>query len=113
AVVLVIAETLAIAKDAAELVEIDYETLPPAIDTTQSAETGAPLVWDNTPSNIFLDAEVGDAAATERAFAHAAHGLKFETRVRRVTRVPMGPGTAGARHPRPASRAFLPPPRGR
>src|SRR5215475_8664859 len=107
AVVLVIAETLAIAKDAAELVEIDYETLPPAIDTRQSAETGAPLVWDNTPSNIFLDAEVGDAAATERAFANAAHVVKLETWVRRVTGVPMEARTAVGSYDKQTGRYFL------
>src|SRR5262249_17934881 len=46
AVVLVVAETLAIAKDAAELVEIDYETLPPVIDTARAAKPDAPLLWD-------------------------------------------------------------------
>src|SRR5262249_43009615 len=58
-VVLVVAETLAIAQDAAELVEIEYETLPPVIDTAQAAKAGAPLLWDHTSSNVFLDAEVG------------------------------------------------------
>src|SRR5499433_1322059 len=107
AVVLVIAETLAIAKDAAELVEIDYDTLPPAIDTAQSAEEGAPLVWDNTSSNIFLDAEVGDAAATERAFANAAHVVKLETWVRRVTGVPMEARAAVGSYDKQTGRYFL------
>src|SRR5262249_17007479 len=89
-----------------ELVEIDYETLPPAIDTRQSAETGAPLVWDNTPSNIFLDAEVGDAAATERAFVNAAHVVKLETWVRRGHGRPHGAGTACRRRRQPDRSLF-------
>src|SRR5215831_4812865 len=53
AVVLVVAETLAIAKDAAEQVEIDYEVLPPAIVTAQAAKPGAPKVWEEARSNVF------------------------------------------------------------
>ncbi|MFL5003045.1 MAG: xanthine dehydrogenase family protein molybdopterin-binding subunit, partial [Xanthobacteraceae bacterium] len=86
-VVLVVAETLALAKDAAELVEIDYEVLAPATDTAQATEAGAPRVWDDARSNIFIDAEVGDAAATDKAFADAAHVVKLETWVQRVTGV--------------------------
>ena len=93
-VVLVVAETLAIAKDAAELVEIDYEALAPTTDTAQAAEAAAPRVWDEARSNIFIDAEVGDAAATDRAFADAAHVVKLETWVQRVTGVPMEARTA-------------------
>jgi carbon-monoxide dehydrogenase large subunit len=106
-VALVVAETLAIAKDAAELVEIDYEVLAPTTNTALAAEAKAPRVWDEASSNIFLDAEVGDAAATDKAFADAAHVVKLETWVQRVTGVPMEARTAVGNYDKPSGRYFL------
>jgi carbon-monoxide dehydrogenase large subunit len=107
AVVLVVAETLAIAKDAAELVDIDYEALPAVTDTAHAAEPGAPRIWDHLNSNLFLDAEVGDAAGTERAFADAAHIVRLETWVQRVTGVPMEARTAVGNYDKQSGRYFL------
>ena len=107
AVVLVVAETLAKAHDAAELVDIAYETLPPVIAATPAAGKDAPLLWDGTQSNVFLDAEVGDAAATERAFAGAAHVVRFETWVQRVTGVPMEARTAVGQYDKQSGRYFI------
>jgi carbon-monoxide dehydrogenase large subunit len=106
-VALVVAETLAIAKDAAELVEIDYDVLAPTTDTAQAAEAGAPRVWDEARSNIFVDSEVGDAAATDKAFADAAHVVKLETWIQRVTGVPMEARTAVGNYDKPSGRYFL------
>ena len=106
-VVLVVAETLAIAKDAAELIEIDYEVLAPTTDTAQAAEAAAPRVWDEARSNILVDAEVGDAAATDKAFADAAHVVKLETWVQRVTGVPMEARTAVGNYDKQSGRYFL------
>jgi len=72
-VVAVVAQTLAQAKDAADLVEIDYEALP--ID-------GA--VWDECPDNVCNVHEVGDAAATDAAFALAARVVSRRYVVSRV-----------------------------
>jgi aerobic carbon-monoxide dehydrogenase large subunit len=66
---LVVAETLAQAEDAAELVQIDYEPLP-SVTSTADAIGGAP-VWDECPDNISNVFEAGDKAATEAAFARA------------------------------------------
>ena len=107
AVVLVVAETLAIAKDAAERVNIDYEALPSVTDTARVSSPGAPSLWDGIESNIFLDAEVGDAAATERAFAEAAHVVRLETWVQRVTGVPMEARTAVGNYDKQSGRYFL------
>jgi aerobic carbon-monoxide dehydrogenase large subunit len=93
AVAIVIAETLHAAKDGAERVEIDYEVLPAVTTTVAAARQDAPHVHD-APTNVCLDAELGDAAATEAAFARAAHITRFETWVRRVTGVPMEPRAA-------------------
>ncbi len=72
-VVAVVAQTLAQAQDAADLVEVDYEALP--ID-------GA--VWDECPDNVCNVHEVGDAAATDAAFARAAHVVSRRYVISRV-----------------------------
>jgi carbon-monoxide dehydrogenase large subunit len=89
AVAMVVAETLAAAKDAAELIEIDYEPLPAVTATAAAAEPDAPRLWDDAPSNVCLDADVGDKAAADVAFARAAHVVSLRTWVQRVTGVPM------------------------
>lgn len=72
-VALVIAESLKEAKDAAELVEVDYEELPATVDTAHAADTGQPLVHDGVPNNTCYTWGHGDKAATDAAFAQAAH----------------------------------------
>ena len=93
AVAFVIAETVAQAKDAAEAVTVDYEMLPAVIDATAAVAKDAPRLYDDLP-NIMIDAEVGDAKATDAAFARAAHVTRLDTWVNRVTGVPMEPRAA-------------------
>jgi len=71
AVAMVVAETLAEAKDAAELVEIDWNPLPATTDIEASARPGAPQVWDFAKNNQVFDWELGDEKATAAAFAKA------------------------------------------
>lgn len=94
AVACVIAETIAEAKNAAELIEVTWEPLPAITDVVAAAEPGAPAVWANAPGNLCVDLEVGDAAATETAFQRAAHIVKLRTHIQRVTGVPMETRTA-------------------
>ena len=98
AVAIVIAESVNLAKDAAEAVEVDYDVLPSVTATPAAAQPGAPKLWDSPDSNISIDAEVGDKAATEAAFARARHIAQFETQVNRVTGVPMEPRAAVAQY---------------
>ncbi|HAA91137.1 MAG: carbon monoxide dehydrogenase [Rhodospirillaceae bacterium] len=67
----VVADTLNQAKDAAELIEVDYEPLPVMIGTAEAVSADAVPVWDECPDNVSFSHEVGDAAATEAAFAKA------------------------------------------
>jgi len=71
AVAMVVAETLAEAKDAAELVEIDWNPLPATTDIEASAKPGAPQVWDFAKNNQVFDWELGDEKATSAAFSKA------------------------------------------
>src|SRR6201981_846412 len=82
-VAMVIAETLAQAKDAAELVEIDYEALPSVTSVAEAAE-GKIAVWDECPDNISNLFEAGNTVATEAAFAKAAHIIKRRYVISRV-----------------------------
>ena len=93
AVAFVIAETVTQAKDAAEKVVVDYEPLPAVTDAKAAIEPAAPRLYADLP-NIMIDAEIGDAAATDAAFARAAHVTRLDTWVNRVTGVPMEPRAA-------------------
>lgn len=77
-VALVVAETLEQAKDAAELIEVDYAPRPHTVGTWESAQPGAPLVHDHIKGNIVFDWAMGDQKATEAAFAKAAKIVKLQ-----------------------------------
>ena len=79
-VALVVAETLAQAQDAAEAIEIDYETLPRVTDARAALEKGAPQLFDGIPGNLVFDwdNDTSDFAATDAAFAKAAHVTTLE-----------------------------------
>jgi carbon-monoxide dehydrogenase large subunit len=83
-VAMVIAETLAQAKDAAEMVAVDYDPLPSVTLVADAAEPDAPRVWDENPDNISHTYERGDRQATEAAFARAARIVKRRYVISRV-----------------------------
>jgi carbon-monoxide dehydrogenase large subunit len=72
-VAVVIADSSAQAKDAAEKMVIDYGVLPAVIDTASAAKSGQPQIHDYAPGNTVFNWHVGDKASTDAAFAKAAH----------------------------------------
>jgi len=72
-VAMVIAGTLDQARDAAELLEIDYQELPAVVTVAQALADGAALVHDDVPGNLMCRWAKGDKAATDAAFLRAAH----------------------------------------
>ena len=94
AVVMVVAETKAQAMDAAEAVEVTYEELPFVLHSEDAMQPGAPTLWDEVPNNITVETLFGDAEATDRAFARAAHVVKKKFHIGRVTGVPLEPRSA-------------------
>ncbi|MGH7055192.1 MAG: xanthine dehydrogenase family protein molybdopterin-binding subunit [Stellaceae bacterium] len=94
AVAMVVAETLAEAQDAAEWVTVGYDPLPFVAEAEAALAPGAPTLWDEVPDNVLVDTRFGDAAATGRAFAAAAHVVAMELSIGRVTGVPMEPRAA-------------------
>ncbi|MBE0612844.1 MAG: xanthine dehydrogenase family protein molybdopterin-binding subunit [Burkholderiales bacterium] len=94
-VALVVAETLEQAKDAAELIAIEYESLPAAVDTKGAVLPGAPLAWDHIAGNLCFDLGAGsDKAEVEAALARAAHITRLELVNNRVIANPIEPRAA-------------------
>src|SRR4029078_2741629 len=75
-VVMVVADTLSEAKDAGELVVIDYEPLPSVTSTEDTVKPGAPAVWDDCPDNISNNVERGKKAETDAVIKAAAKVIK-------------------------------------
>jgi aerobic carbon-monoxide dehydrogenase large subunit len=94
AVAMVIAGTKAQAMDSAEAVVVRYEELPFVLHSEDAMAAGAPALWDEAANNICVDSSFGDAAATEQAFARAAHVVSRKFHVGRVTGVPLEPRAA-------------------
>jgi carbon-monoxide dehydrogenase large subunit len=93
-VAMVVAEDRAAAKDGAERIAVDYEVLPSVVHARDAIKGGAVRVWSDAPSNLCLDGTVGDAAATQAAFAAAAHVVRLSTSVQRIAGVTMEPRAA-------------------
>jgi carbon-monoxide dehydrogenase large subunit len=77
-VAVVIADTLAHARDAAELIEIDYVAEPAVTDASEALRSSAPLVWPEVPGNICYDWHIGDPAAIDAALGKAARVVKLD-----------------------------------
>jgi carbon-monoxide dehydrogenase large subunit len=84
AVAVVIAESPYVARDAAELVEVDYEPLPVVTDAAKAVQRGATAVHDEAADNVCFKWQLGDQAATDKAFAGAAKVVKQSFRNHRL-----------------------------
>lgn len=69
----VVAESSATARDAAELVRVDWRVLPSVVDGPAAMQDGAPQLWDQAPRNTSYRFQKGDASAVQSAIAAAAH----------------------------------------
>jgi carbon-monoxide dehydrogenase large subunit len=93
-VALVVAETLAQARDAAECIEVDYEPLPAVVDAAAALKPGAPQVWDFARGNLAFDWAMGDEAKTKAGFAKAARVVSLDLVNNRVVPSSMEPRNA-------------------
>jgi aerobic carbon-monoxide dehydrogenase large subunit len=103
----VVAETLDQARDAAELIGVEYELLPAIVATGEAAKPGAPLVWEGAPNNIWFAMERGNKAATDAAFAKAAHVVTLSIVNNRLSANSMEGRTALAEHDAATGRTTL------
>lgn len=94
AVAAVVADTLAIAKDAGELIDVDYNPLPSVASTSLAAKEGSPAVWDECPDNVCFFFEAGNKVAVEKAFASAAHIAHVDFNIARMSTNPIEPRNA-------------------
>ena len=90
-VAFVVAESLALARDAAEAVSVDYTALPAAGSTADAVAEGASLVWEESPGNIWFEMDMGDKDATDAAFARAAHVISADIHNNRISANPIEP----------------------
>src|SRR5579885_3492566 len=91
-VAFVVAETLAQARDAAELVEVEYEPLKAVVNVEDAVKPDAPQVHDdNQMGNTAFRLMFGDQAATDAAFAKAKHVVKLRVENNRLSPVSMEP----------------------
>jgi carbon-monoxide dehydrogenase large subunit len=94
-VAFVVAETLAQARDAAELVEVGYEPLPAVIALEDAAKDGAAKVWEDCPhGNVAFRLMFGNKDATDAAFAQAKHVVKLRVENNRLAPNAMEPRAA-------------------
>src|SRR5437868_1462168 len=106
-VAVVVADTLAQARDAGEAIEIDIEALPAVTNAAEAAKPGAPQLYDHIPNNVALDYHYGDTAKIEAAFAKAAHVTKLDIVNNRVAVVSMEPRVALAHYDKKTERHTL------
>ena len=90
-VALIVAETLAQALDAAELIAVDYQALPAVASADAARAPDAPQLADEIPNNTCLDWHTGDTAGAEAAFAAAAHVVSLDLDNHRIVMNPMEP----------------------
>ncbi len=93
-VAMVVAETYEQARNAAELVEVDYEPLPAIVDVRDAQAAGAPVVHDMAPDNNCYKWSIGDKAEVDKAFVGAAHVTKLDLVNNRLAPNPMEPRAA-------------------
>src|SRR5690242_10562978 len=99
-IAVVIAETYQQARDAAELVKVDYEELPAVVRAGDARRKGAPVLHDVAPDNTCYVWGLGDKAAVDRAFAQAAHVTTLEFLNNRLIPNAIEPRAANASYSR-------------
>ncbi len=97
-VAFIVADSEEIAREAAELVEVDYEPLAAVVDGSAALAAGAPAIWDQAPGNLAFHLRKGDAEAVAQAMKQAAHVVEIEVMNNRVVVAPIEPRAGIARY---------------
>ena len=97
-VALVVAEDRYIARDALDLIEVDYEALPVVVDGKKATEAGAPQLHENAPNNIVMEWSCGNQEAADQAIASAEVVVKERIINPRLIPTPMETRGAIARY---------------
>ena len=94
AVAMVIARTHREARDAAELVQVDFDVHEAVVRADDAMLDGAPQLWEGAPNNLCFETQFGDREAAQKAIAGAAHVVKREFRISRTVNCQMEPRAA-------------------
>ena len=94
AVAIVVADSVAEARDAAEAVVVEYQELAVVIDASKALEAGQPQLHPEAPNNLIFDWQIGDEAATDKAIGAAAHVTEITIHNNRLSPNPMEPRAA-------------------
>ena len=94
----IIAETLAQAKDAAELIEVDYKDIAPVSKPAEAVKTGAPVLHAEAPGNVLVHWHMGDKAQTDDAFAKAEKVISIDVINHRMVPTALEPRGAIAQY---------------
>ncbi|HNP84527.1 MAG: molybdopterin-dependent oxidoreductase [Chloroflexi bacterium SZAS-1] len=97
-IAMVVAENRYIARDALDLIEVDYEPLPVVVDAKKATEAGAPQLHENAPNNICMTWDCGHKDATDAAFSSAEVTVKEQIINQRLIPTPMETRGALARY---------------
>jgi len=106
-VAMVVADTYAQARDAAEAIEVDYDILPAVVDMEAALRPGAPVVFPGAPGNVAYDAHVGDKARTDAVFARAPRRVSIKIVNPRVVANYMEPRSAVGEYDKATDRFTL------
>ncbi|MFI5002837.1 MAG: xanthine dehydrogenase family protein molybdopterin-binding subunit, partial [Reyranellales bacterium] len=90
-VAFIVAKTPEVARDAAELIEVDYDPLPAAIGGSAALTEGAPTIWGEAPGNLAFHFRKGDREAVAHAMRSAAHVVEVEVMNNRIVVAPLEP----------------------
>jgi carbon-monoxide dehydrogenase large subunit len=96
AVAVVIADSPANARTAAEAVMVDYEELPVVVNAGEALKDGSPQIHPEASNNLIFDWEIGEEAATDAALADAAYVCEMDITNNRLSPNPMEPRSAVA-----------------
>ena len=106
-VAFVVAETADLARQACELIAVDYDILPSATELAAAADPDAPEIWPQAPGNLALRYRLGDEGAVAAAFAQAAHVVSCRVVNNRIVAAALEPRVALGRFDRPSGRYSL------
>ncbi len=97
-VAFVVADSAEAAREAAELIEVDYEALDAVVDGIAALAPDAPAIWPEAPGNLVYHVQRGDADAVAKAMAEAAHIVEVEVMNNRIIVTPIEPRSGIARY---------------
>jgi carbon-monoxide dehydrogenase large subunit len=106
-VAMVVAETVQLAKDAAESIYLDIDPLPAVTTASAAAAADAPQIHADAPGNVCMDFHYGDSEKVAEAFARAAHVTTLSLRNNRIVVCPMEPRSALGEYDAEADRLIL------